>query len=532
MRDLIRLMLSLLLTTFTLNACSMKPTLPRNMELKAFDPHRSDFVCLYEINHVPPITPQAEAWFQEGLRLTSRDLPPSERNYPRAVELWQQAANEDHCKAMMNLAGVLINGDGFAPYTVAADAERAVRIVERGMLLGIPAAFDLMGIYHQHGAGVTGDASRAYAFFELAADMGNPGSQTFLGKSLSATYDNPQEGFWGNRKIGLKMLECAFAQGYGKAALALGVTINGDDKNLDEDYGRALKVLHEGVKMGCERCANSLSVNFDDITPLTHNFMDSARADRYRALGDALYRNPDLRFPNLDSMLPLPPAELRQWDGDIESLLNAVKPVTPAPPPPAPTPGSDLSGRAHIPQGWVLPEGAVAPRSELVAGAQIYPQYESTTARLSGYWLPQLLDAQTQSHRHWDQRQTPQHYARDEAFPNLRAGLSQDAGRIMWHYLGIPEQIPPPPIPMQVQRGIWRMAHVAPVALACTGNAPCPQTGVWQPTLAQEHPYRVLVNWRWREAFVRQGQAFPQATTDWLLDVDSREVKWKLVEAA
>src|SRR5450830_49488 len=274
MRGLRQLIVCIVFGSFMLTACSMKPTLPRNMELKAFDPHRTDFVCQYEINHVPPITPQAEAWFQEGLRLTSRDLPPSERNYPQAVELWQQAANEDHWKAMMNLAGVLINGDGFAPYTVAADAERAVKIVERGMLLGIPAAFDLMGIYHQHGAGVTGDASRAYAFFELAADMGNPGSQTFLGKALSATYDNPREGFWGNRKIGLKMLECAFAQGYGNAAYELGTTLNGDDKNLDENYGRALKVLHEGVKLGCEDCANYLSTKFNDIQPITNNFID------------------------------------------------------------------------------------------------------------------------------------------------------------------------------------------------------------------------------------------------------------------
>ncbi|WP_230414149.1 DUF6396 domain-containing protein, partial [Collimonas silvisoli] len=159
------------------------------------------------------------------------------------------------------------------------------------------------------------------------------------------------EGFWGNRKIGLKMLECAFAQGYGKAAYALGVTIDGDDKNLDEGYGHALRVLHEGVKMGCEKCANYLSSSFrhhDD--PLTNNFIDTARSERYGALGDALYHNPDLRFPNLDKILPLPPATLPQWDSKIESLINAAKPVMPAPPPPAATPGANLSGRAHIPQ--------------------------------------------------------------------------------------------------------------------------------------------------------------------------------------
>ncbi|WP_164840421.1 DUF6396 domain-containing protein [Collimonas arenae] len=299
-----------LLAMFALSACSVKPALPRNMALKAFDPYRNDFVCQYEVNNVPPIDAQADAWFQEGLRLTSRDLPPNQRNYPKAVELWQKAADKNHWKAMMNLAGVLIDGDGFAPYEVAAEPERAVQIVERGMQLGIPAAFDLMGSFHQNGAGVTGDISRAYGFWELAADKGSPSAQTFLGKALSATYDNPREGFWGNRKVGLKMLECAFAQGYGKAAYELGMTIRGTRPELNEDNNRALKVLHEGVKMGCEDCANSLSSNFRNMSPLTNNFIDTARSERYSALGDALYHNPDLRFPNLDKILPLPPAKL------------------------------------------------------------------------------------------------------------------------------------------------------------------------------------------------------------------------------
>ena len=61
-----------------LAAClAQSSTLPRNMSLKAFDPHRQDFVCKHEADLVPPIDAQAEAWFQEGLRLTSRDLWPN-----------------------------------------------------------------------------------------------------------------------------------------------------------------------------------------------------------------------------------------------------------------------------------------------------------------------------------------------------------------------------------------------------------------------------------------------------------------------
>ena len=79
MRWMTALLCCLLLTILSLTACSMKPTLPRNMELKAFDPHRKEFSCMYEVDHVPPVDPEAEAWFQEGMRVTGRDLQPNQR---------------------------------------------------------------------------------------------------------------------------------------------------------------------------------------------------------------------------------------------------------------------------------------------------------------------------------------------------------------------------------------------------------------------------------------------------------------------
>jgi hypothetical protein len=49
------------------------------------------------------------------------------------------------------------------------------------------------------------------------------------------------------------------------------------------------------------------------------------RAERYSRLGDALRLNPDLRFPNLDKVLPLPLADLPMWDGQFDTLVNAAK---------------------------------------------------------------------------------------------------------------------------------------------------------------------------------------------------------------
>ncbi|MGJ7508620.1 DUF6396 domain-containing protein [Variovorax sp. GT1P44] len=332
---LIRVACCLLVGLGVLSACSESapviPPLPRNMALKAFEPHRQDFVCKHEADAVPAIDAQAEAWFQEGLHATSRDLWPNQRDYPKAVELWQKAAERKHWKAMMNLAGVLIEGDGTEPYVVPRDTERAIRIVEEAMKLGIPAAFDAMGTYHQQGLGVGGDTSRAYAFWELAADMGSPSAQAFLGYDLSAAYDNPKELFWDNRVVGLKMLECSFAQGSGNGANKLARVYRRD--KTPEGWARTIRVLHEGVKFGCEKCASSLAVLFGGAEMTKGGpSPDPGREDRYMAFVDALYQNPDLRFPNLDKVLPLPPAKFSQWDmSKPRTLIDAARQVVPAP---------------------------------------------------------------------------------------------------------------------------------------------------------------------------------------------------------
>jgi hypothetical protein len=65
--------------------------------------------------------------------------------------------------------------------------------------------------------------------------------------------------------------------------------------------------------LGSEKAANFLGVDFGAKSLNTASVvseLDNFRSERYMVLGDALSRNPDLRFPNLDKILPLPPAKL------------------------------------------------------------------------------------------------------------------------------------------------------------------------------------------------------------------------------
>jgi len=524
---LARLLCALIACIFTLTACPMNTpvsSLPRNMALKAFDPHRTSFGCKYESNEVPPIDSEAEAWFQEGLRVTSRDLWPNERNYPQAVELWQKAAERKHWKAMMNLAGVLIEGDGTESFVVRPDPERAVRIVEEAMKLGIPAAFDAMGTYHRKGLGVKPDASRAYAFWELAADMGSPSAQTYLGQAFLAAYDNPKSGFWSNRSIGMQMLQCAYAQDSGEAAYELGL-----EYRAKRDFGKAIEILHQGTRLGSESCANSLSVMFNGAyVEKGGPSVDEARSQRYSAIGNALYLNPDLRFPNLDKVLPLPPAKLPQWDmSKPRTLIDAAKGIIPTPPP-KPTPGSQRTGRAHIPQGYGLPFESPYPAFDAESMERAIPEAQAHAVPHTGYWLAQLNQRVREYQRDWNNAQLPLRYEKGEAFEALNKRSLGEPGQYLsarWFFLGEARQLPAPAPPPEVARGVARLSQWPAWAQRCRGARPCPRTGVWIGRISSEHALAKVFNRFERQAYVQEGQPFPDPKA-LHLDIAAHEVHW------
>jgi TPR repeat protein len=307
-------------------------SLPRYEKLPLFDPHRKSFACVYQDQHVPAIDPQAEVWFQQALALDSPDIYYQDRDYPKIYRLYLQAAERNHWKAMLNLASLIVGGASGVP---EQNREIAIRWVEKAMQLGVPDAYDVMGTYHQNGMIRGSDATSAYAFFQRAADMGSPSAMTYLGYKMAGTYDNPGEGFWGNLAVAVPMLECALAQGDGDAAEKLGFIYARPE--TPEAKLRALKVLHEGVKLGSAECASKLSIEFDGFNLTSGRnlpgHIDEARSERYSTLARALeFYQGRLNLPNLDKILPLPPAPLPKWDGNRQTLIDAAKAVTPPPP--------------------------------------------------------------------------------------------------------------------------------------------------------------------------------------------------------
>ncbi|WP_232432393.1 DUF6396 domain-containing protein [Burkholderia ubonensis] len=486
--------------------------LPRYEKLPLFDPHRKEFTCVYQAQHVPPLDPQAEMWFQQALALDDPNI--LNIDYAKMYQLDLQAAERNHWKAMLNLASLILSDYSGVP---EHDPDMAIRWVEKAMKLGVPDAYDRMGVYHINGLVKGGDATSAYAFFQRAADMGSPTAMKFLGEKLAGTYDDPEKEFWGNVPIATKMLECAMAQGYGPAAFKLGYIYK--RPNTLEAKARALRIFQDGVKLGCEECADKLAVEFDgayltDGTSLATS-IDKARSERYSKIGDILkLYNGRLKLPNLDKVLPLPPAPLPKWDGNVQTLINAAKAVTLPPKSPK---GNAVEGRAFIPDGHAV--ASLDSSTLAVAGDQRVPK--------TGYWLALYGTSAEPGVRQAARSGLPERYEAGDRFePSVYDWLPQD--RVQWHYLGEAYRLPPQRsdfLAHLIVAGILREVSLPPKTMQCMGGHRCPETGIWEGRLSGDHPMAVLYN-RWdQQAFVEQGGRFPHPG-DRFIDIAAEDVQW------
>lgn len=614
MRCLSRLTPSVLAATclsLALTACHMKPAaytepftaasdiqllsepdvLPRNINLKAFEPHRKEFVCaLAEARTPKPAVAQAQqaqSLFEQGMALTSPALWPNERNYPEAVQLWQQAADLGHWKATMMLVQTYRTGAGQNSakgrfYVPALQPEQVIERLEALMKQNVPDAFYEMGHAYQDGYGLPPDTSRAWALWELAADMGSARAQTHIAKALN--YDEGSDalkggGAWANAKVAVQMLECAVAQGDGQAAYELGLELDlfassghalNDDK--EAQFARARQILHNGVKWGSEDAAGYLSTAFRHGMPLVNNVIDTARGMRYHELANALYNNPDLRFPNLDRVLPLPPAKLPTWNmADVDGLIRAAQAVRVTPKQPQ-QPDANAPGRARVPEGHslVMPADRSQWAEKPIMGFKDILSAPGVRTGLSmaafdGYYQPLHIWATHPQSRpaggippgEYESLRMramagapPLHYRAGEPLDlrtadawNMNHYFAQEGDHrlVYWRYVGQARAVAPL---------IDHLAHASLVqAIAqatdtrCADGQSCPTSGIWQPEVTNtEHPLAQVFNgtlagesWR-RQVFVPSGQNLPQFAAQLAPvlaegEAAQLQVKWRLMVA-
>ena len=183
------------------------------------------------------------------------------------------------------------------------------------------AYYNLYG-YLDVGYGVRTEKDGKYAYLRKAADLGSREAQYTVAEMLADIEDEEEtkEAFKYRLNLVKQLWACASEQGLGEASINLGISLQSDKK-----YSEAVKVFYQGVKNGDAMSASTLRGGFSQQTTKDNrlDFLDLApdeeRSRRYNIIWNYLADNDYLqpKVPDLDEIVPLPPAKLPKWDGKI-----------------------------------------------------------------------------------------------------------------------------------------------------------------------------------------------------------------------
>ena len=277
-----------------------------------------EFTCKKEVQ--PPLSEETQQLYNYALYHDLHNMWTGEKG----DEVWNglaryyriAAANGDY-KANVRLQYLLNTG------RISTDMPQTeVHNLNEELAKQLPATayYNLYG-YLDVGYGVRTEEGGKYAYLRKAADLGSREAQYTVAEMLADIEDSEetQEAFKFRLNLVEQLWACASEQGLGEASGNLGSFLR-----LDKRYDEALKVSHQGVKNGDSISALVLShafesevqadnLNFLDVSP------DNERVKRYHMISSYLSRYDYLqpKVPDLDDIVPLPPAKLPKWDGKI-----------------------------------------------------------------------------------------------------------------------------------------------------------------------------------------------------------------------
>ncbi len=273
------------------------------------------FTCVHEEAHLPPLNADADRLFQYARHLQKQEGP---KDFNDVMRYYRIAAAHGHYKANTNAQLLIRQGLVISPEGPREAVDLAMQLMHEG----VPGGYYDVGHYLEIGYGVRQDPLGALRYIRKAADLGNPEAQDYVAEKLLADEKS--------REIALQMWRCAAAQGYGRAATALGNALA-----LLGHFNEAVQAYQQGVAAGSSESAFSLEYGFKGPPPSDRQFYvgvgnDPGRSDRYRKIRKFFERNDGRNptVPDLDEIAPLPPAPLPTWDGTFqwEKEQAAAKP--------------------------------------------------------------------------------------------------------------------------------------------------------------------------------------------------------------
>ena len=288
--------------------------------LKPLDDFKADlaFTCVHEA--IPAPSADTDVVFKYAHWLQKNNLYKQDKTVDAEIKrLYRIAAENGHFMANINLQ----NGK-FA----LRNAEH-LRLSQQLIDANVATGYYFIGRFLKHGsAGLEWDQNMALRYFRKAADMGSADAQYYVGDKLYYINIAP--------KIVAAMYRCAAEQGNSEASVALGVHL----KDERHEHEEVLEAFQLGIAAGSSTSASLMYEVFSNPSsnalPYLGQQEDLERADRYKKIGRILTRNfyADPTVPEINEIVPLPPAKLPAWDGKLQSVEVWLANV----PPPKPTP--------------------------------------------------------------------------------------------------------------------------------------------------------------------------------------------------
>lgn len=314
---------ALLCSMLMLSACN--PTDKKDVTVTQKTEPDLTFTCVYEKDTLPPVDPEADIWFKQARELEK--VKKYQRDYTKIGELYRQAAERNHPKAMLNLSNLISYGK-VSPIEGKGPAQEVWDIIRKIAKLNISYGYYQMGHYLDTGYGVAADRTKALAYFRQAADLGSPEGQYVIGDIFLAQRLSDKDNPAYQPEIGKKMLACAAQQGNKEAAFTAAMFYKSVEKNFDI----ALEFFQLASENGHRISASILIDTFKiGTTPKDYYYLavkpDPKRSARYEAIVSEIDASDETaKFPDIDKIVPLPPAELPEWDGTFEYKKPQIKP--------------------------------------------------------------------------------------------------------------------------------------------------------------------------------------------------------------
>ncbi len=313
----------LLLTSLLLVACNnggpiLNQDIPMNPITEA--KQKLTFTCVHET--IPEPSADTDVLFQYARWLQKNNLLKQGKSaYAEIERLYRIAAENGHYKANINLQNGAMRGE------FKLREGEYLRLGQQLIDAGVATGYYFIGILLQQGAaGLKQDTEMSLRYYRKAADQGNAQAQAYVAEKLAPIDIAPV--------IARQMRYCAAEQGHGKAARSLGV-----DLSVDGHYQKALEAFQLGVAAGDDGAAGWLEDAFRGPAPSNNldylgQQQDLERAERYKKIWRILanYSYADPKVPEINEILPLPPAKLPAWDGKLQWLEARLANIPPPKP--------------------------------------------------------------------------------------------------------------------------------------------------------------------------------------------------------